>query len=119
MDYLPVFFVGLVAFEHFYILVLEMFLWAKPRALKTFGMLEKDVESTKTLAANLGLYNGFLGAGLVWGLAHPDPAMGMQVQVFFLLCVLVAAIYGFATVKKSILLIQGLPALTALLLVLF
>lgn len=119
MAYLSLFFVGLVALEHFYILVLEMFLWTKPKALKVFGLSKEEAENTKTVAANLGLYNGFLAAGLMWGLIHPDASIGMQVQVFFLLCVLVAAIYGCVTAKKSILFVQGLPALIALLLVLF
>ena len=119
MTYLPLLFVALVALEHFYILVLEMFFWTKPNALKVFGLSKEEAENTKTVAANLGLYNGFLAVGLVWGLAHPDPSIGMQVQIFFLLCVLVAAIYGCVTAKKSILFVQGLPALIALLLVLF
>ncbi len=119
MIYLAFLFVALVALEHFYILVLEMFFWTKPKAMKVFGVSKADAESSKTLAANLGLYNGFLGAGLVWGLAHPDQAIGQQVQMFFLLCVLVAAVYGGVTAKRSILIMQGLPALIALLLVLF
>lgn len=118
MTYLPLIFVGLVAFEHFYILILEMFLWTTPRALKVFGGSKADAERSKVLAANLGLYNGFLAAGLVWGLVHPDNLIGEQVQIFFLLCIIVAAIYGSLTAKKSILVIQGVPALTALLLVL-
>ena len=119
MTYLPFLFVALVAVEHFYILILEMFLWTKPKALKVFGLSKEEAENTKMVAANLGLYNGFLAAGLVWGLIHPDPSIGIQVQIFFLLCVLVAAIYGFFTAKRSILFVQGLPALIALLLVLF
>lgn len=118
MTYLPFIFVALVAFEHFYILVLEMFFWTSPRALKVFGGTKEEAEKSKVLAANLGLYNGFLAAGLVWGLAHPVHSIGIQVQIFFLLCVLVAAIYGGVTAKKSILLMQGLPALIALVLVL-
>jgi len=118
MTYLPFVFVALVAFEHFYILVLEMFFWTKPKALKVFGGTKEDAEKSKVLAANLGLYNGFLAAGLVWGLVHPDPFIGIQVQIFFLLCILVAAIYGCITAKKSILFMQGLPALIALVLVL-
>lgn len=119
MTYLPFIFVALVAFEHFYILVLEMFFWTKPRALRVFGGSKEDAEKSKGLAANMGLYNGFLGAGLVWGLVHPDNVMGEQIQIFFLLCVIIAAIYGGMTVKKSILIMQGLPALMAMLFVLF
>jgi len=118
MSYLAFIFVTLVAIEHFYILILEMFLWTKPKTMKVFGVSKEDAQSSKTLAANLGLYNGFLGAGLIWGLVHPDQVIGQQVQIFFLLCVLVAAIYGGATAKRSILIMQGVPALLALLLVL-
>jgi putative membrane protein len=107
--------VGLVAAEHIYILVLEMFMWTTPRVMKTFGTTKEFAEASKSLAANQGLYNGFLAAGLVWGMVHPDAAIGRQIEIFFLLCVLVAAVYGGATAKKSILLMQGLPALIALL----
>lgn len=106
--------VGLVALEHIYILVLEMFLWRTPKGLKAFGMTAGQAEATKTLAANQGLYNGFLAAGLIWSLVHPDPASAYQLSLFFLGCVLVAAAYGGATAKRSIWVIQGLPALVAL-----
>ena len=107
--------VGLVALEHIYILVLEMFLWTTPRARRTFGTTPEFAQESRVLAANQGLYNGFLAAGLIWGLLHPDPRLGAQIQIFFLLCVLVAAIYGGLTAKRSILLVQGGPALLALL----
>ncbi|UUZ83556.1 DUF1304 domain-containing protein [Paenibacillus sp. P26] len=106
--------VALVAIEHVYILILEMFMWTTPRARKAFGTNEAYAEQTKSLAANQGLYNGFLAAGLAWGLIHPNPAFGHQLQLFFLGCVIVAAIYGSATAKRSILFVQGLPALAAL-----
>ncbi len=106
--------VALVAIEHIYILILEMFLWTKPRTLKVFGITAEFAEQSKALAANQGLYNGFLAAGLFWGLLHSNLAFGLQLQIFFLLCVIVAAIYGGLTAKKSILLVQGLPALVAL-----
>lgn len=106
--------VGLVALEHVYIMVLEMFLWTTPKVRKTFGTTESFARETKSLAANQGLYNGFLAAGLVWGLLHPDASMGYQIQLFFLLCILIAAIYGGLTAKKSILYMQGLPAFLAL-----
>ncbi|WP_438445133.1 DUF1304 domain-containing protein [Gorillibacterium sp. sgz5001074] len=109
---------ALVAIEHVYILILEMFMWTTPRARKAFGTEMKFAEATKALAANQGLYNGFLAAGLFWGLIHPDAAMGYQLQLFFLGCVLVAAVYGGVTAKRSILLVQGLPALTAMVAVL-
>lgn len=111
-------FVALVAIEHIYILVLEMFLWNTPRARKAFGTTKDFAASTKSLAANQGLYNGFLAAGLIWGLFHPNAGFGHQIQLFFLICVLVAAVYGGLTAKKSILVVQGLPALLALLLLL-
>lgn len=112
-------FVGLVAAEHLYILVMEMFLWTKPRTRKTFNTTPEFAQQTKSLAANQGLYNGFLAAGLVWGLVHPNADFGYQIQLFFLICVLVAALYGGLTTKRSILVMQGLPALITLLLVLF
>jgi len=114
MEYIATIFVALVAIEHIYILVLEMFLWMKPRTLKTFAVAPEDAATTKVFAANQGLYNGFLAAGLIWGLLHPNAMFAVQIQVFFLTCVIVAAIYGAATVKKSIILIQGIPAILAL-----
>ena len=114
MEILAKVLVALVAIEHIYILVLEMFLWTKPRSLKVFGLTAELAEKTKAMAANQGLYNGFLAAGLIWGLIHSNSAFGFQIQVFFLLCVIVAAIYGALTVKKTILFVQGLPALLAL-----
>ena len=111
--------VALVAVEHIYILVLEMFLWTTSRARKSFGTTKEFAEQTKALAANQGLYNGFLAAGLVWGLVHPDATVGRSIEIFFLACVIVAALYGGATAKKSILLVQGLPAFIAIAFVLF
>ncbi|WP_284076786.1 DUF1304 domain-containing protein [Herbaspirillum aquaticum] len=101
----------LVALEHVWILILEMFLWTKPLGLKTFRQSREAAEATRVLAANQGLYNGFLAAGLFWSLATGDH----EVQIFFVSCVLVAGIYGGFTAKRSILYIQGLPALLALL----
>lgn len=114
MHYIPFILVLLVALEHIYILVLEMFLWLKPRTLKVFGIAQENAELLKTMAANQGLYNGFLAVGLLWGLLHPNEIFGQQIQIYFLLCVVVAAIYGGLTVKKSILIVQGLPAFLAL-----
>ena len=111
--------VAIVALEHLYILVLEMFLWTTPRALNAFGMTLEFAEQTKALALNQGLYNGFLVAGLVWSLAHPNPATAFQLKLFFVLCVIVAAIIGSLSVQRSILLVQGLPALLALIALLF
>ncbi len=118
MDVISKILVGLVGLEHVYILVLEMFLWTTPRALKSFGTTQEFANESKALAANQGLYNGFLAAGLFWSLLHPDPVTRIQIAVFFLVCVIVAAIYGSITAKRSILYIQGLPALIALIAVL-
>ncbi len=104
----------LVALLHVYILVLEMFLWDKPKGRKAFGTTPEFAAQTKVLAANQGLYNGFLAAGLFWGLALG--AAGTQVKVFFLLCVLVAGCYGAATASRRILFVQALPAGLGLLL---
>jgi putative membrane protein len=114
MDVISKILVAVVALEHFYILYLEMFLWTTPTGRKSFGTTQEFANESKTLAANQGLYNGFLAVGLVWGILHPDPAVGRQIQLFFLACVLVAGVYGGLTVKRSILLVQGLPALIAL-----
>ena len=106
--------VGLVAAIHFYILVLEMFLWRTDRVRATFGTTEEFAEQSATLAANQGLYNGFLATGLVYGLTTDD----LKFQVFFLCCVLVAGIYGALTATRRILFVQAIPAAVALLLVL-
>jgi len=110
--------VAVVALEHIYILILEMFMWTKPRTMRIFGTTEQFAEETKSLAANQGLYNGFLAVGLLWGLVYPDFSFGRQIQLFFLACVLIAAVYGGLSAKRSILFTQGLPALIALLFVL-
>jgi putative membrane protein len=102
----------LVALLHVYFLVLEMFLWTKPAGRKAFGLTQEAAESTKVLAANQGLYNGFLAAGLLWGIYLADA--GFQIQVFFLICVVVAGVYGAATASKKILFVQALPATLAL-----
>lgn len=107
-------FTALVALEHLYILVLEMFLWTKPRGLKTFKLTPEFAQASQGLAKNQGLYNGFLAAGLIWGLLHPQPEMGFQLKTFFLLCVVIAAVYGAVTVNRRILFMQGVPALLAL-----
>ena len=108
--------VVLVALLHVYFLVLEMFLWDKPLGLKTFRHSAEEAASSKVLAANQGLYNGFLAAGLIWG-ASLGPA-GVGVKLFFLGCVIVAGLYGAATVGKKILFVQALPAAVAMALVL-
>ncbi|MCT9932130.1 DUF1304 domain-containing protein [Planotetraspora sp. A-T 1434] len=109
--------VAAVALLHVYILVLEMFLWTTPRARKAFGTDAEFAEKSRALAANQGLYNGFLAAGLIWGLIAPDP-VGFQAKVFFLACVAVAGLYGAATASRKILFVQTVPALISLALVL-
>ncbi|MFL6122150.1 DUF1304 domain-containing protein [Actinophytocola sp.] len=102
--------VGLVALIHVYILVLEMFLWTAPRTRASFGTTAELAEATRTLAANQGLYNGFLAAALVWGLIADD----FQLTLFGLACVIIAGLYGAATATKRILLVQVLPGVLAL-----
>jgi len=108
--------VALVALLHVYFLVLEMFLWDKPAGLRAFGQTLEAARASKVLAANQGLYNGFLAAGLFWGLSLG--AGGTGVKVFFLLCVLVAGLFGAATASRKILFVQALPAAIGLALVL-
>jgi putative membrane protein len=108
--------VAIVALLHVYFLVLEMFYWTKPLGLKTFKRTQAQADDSKVLAANQGLYNGFLAAGLFWGLSLG--AAGLSIKVFFLLCVLVAGVYGAATVGKKILYVQALPAAIGLALLL-
>ncbi|MFF2042589.1 DUF1304 domain-containing protein [Kitasatospora sp. NPDC058170] len=105
--------VGLVAALHAYILVLEMFLWEKRPGRELSGFDAEMARATAPLAANQGLYNGFLSAGLVWGLIAADPT-GFRVQVFFLACVLIAGLYGGITANRRILLAQALPGALAL-----
>lgn len=107
--------VVLVALEHLYFLYLEMFLWTTPKGLKIFGNTPQKAEDSRVLAANQGLYNGFLAAGLLWGLAYPNPAAALHIQAFFLGCVVVAGIYGGITVKPRIAWLQAGPAAVALL----
>jgi putative membrane protein len=106
--------VGLVALLHIYFLVLEMFLWDKPKGMKTFGLTPEKAAVTKSLAMNQGLYNGFLAAGLVWGLC----AAAFDFKVFFLACVIVAGAFGAVTASRKILWVQAVPGLVALGLVL-
>ena len=104
---------GLVAALHIYFLVLEMFLWATPAGQKAFGRTAAEQEATKVLAANQGLYNGFLAAGLVWSLVGSD-LTALPIRTFFLGCVVVAGIYGGLTASRKILFVQAGPAILAL-----
>ena len=103
---------GLVAVLHVYFLVLEMFLWTKPYGRRVFRLSEEQARATRTLAANQGLYNGFLAAGLIWALALG--AEGQAIRFFFLGCVVVAGVFGAATVSRKILYVQAAPAALAI-----
>jgi putative membrane protein len=105
--------IGLVAFLHFYFLVLESFLWTTAYGRRVFGQTAEQAAATKVLAQNQGLYNGFLAAGLVWSLIL-EVSLGLPVARFFLACVVVAGIVGAATASPRILFIQSLPAALAL-----
>ena len=104
---------AIVAVLHVCFLVLEMFLWATPFGQKTFKRTREEQEQTKVLAKNQGLYNGFLVAGLAWSLVAPDP-IAWPVRVFFLVCVVVAGLYGGATASRAIFVLQALPGALAL-----
>jgi len=108
--------VALIALLHVYILVLEMFLWDKPAGLRAFGQTQEAATASRVLAANQGLYNGFLAAGLFWGLWLG--ADGTAVKIFFLGCVLIAGLFGAATASRKILFVQAVPAFIGLALVL-
>jgi putative membrane protein len=104
--------VALVALLHLYFMVLEMFLWTKPAGRRAFGTTQEQAEQSKVLAMNQGLYNGFLAAGLLWGLSLGDA--GRSVIVFFLLCVIAAGVFGAVTASRKILWVQALPGVVAL-----
>ena len=106
--------VGFVAFQHLSFLVLEMFLWKSPIGKKIFGLSDQYAETTASLAANQGLYNGFLAMGLIWALLHPTPSFALQLKIFFLTCIVIAGIYGAISVNIRILFIQSIPALIGL-----
>ncbi|MFC0240193.1 DUF1304 domain-containing protein [Rhodopseudomonas telluris] len=109
--------VALVAALHVFFLVLEMFLWTKPLGMKVFRNTPDKAAASAVLAANQGLYNGFLAAGLIWSLLHPNPGIALQLATFFLGCVIVAGLYGAWTVSRRILYVQAAPAALALVLV--
>ncbi len=108
--------VAVVALLHLGFLVLEMFLWTKPAGRRIFGLTAQAAQDTAALAMNQGLYNGFLAAGLIWGLLSRGP-FAFSIKVFFLACILIAGIFGGITAKRSILWIQALPSAIALALV--
>ena len=112
MTFLTTLLIALVAFEHFYFLILEMFLWTKPKGIKTFKLKSKEfAEETKVLAANQGLYNGFLAAGLLFSIIQKD----ITIAIFFLICVTIAGIYGsYSTKQIKLFYVQAVPAIIAL-----
>ena len=112
MDILATGCIVLVALLHFYFLILEMFLWEKPLGLKTFRLTAEQAANSRVLAANQGLYNGFLAAGLIWGLFLGDD--GRQLILFVLVCIVIAGCYGAATASRRILWFQAAPAALAL-----
>lgn len=109
----------LIAAQHLGFLILEMFFWTKPLGLKIFRQPLEQAKASAALAANQGLYNGFLAAGLVWAAAHPAAEFSLQLKIFFLSCVILAGIFGGWSVNKRIFFIQALPATAALALSLF
>ena len=117
MDLLLTILIAFIAIEHLYFLVLEMFFWTTPKGIKTFGLESKEfAEKTKVLAANQGLYNGFLAAGLLWSIISKNT----EIATFFLVCVTIAGIYGaYSTKKIRLFYIQAIPAIIAILLVIF
>ena len=112
MSFLITFLIALVAFEHVYFLILEMFLWTTPKGIKAFGLKSKKfAEDTKVLAANQGLYNGFLAAGLIFSIIQNN----LKIAIFFLICVTIAGIYGsYSTKKIKLFYVQAMPAIIAL-----
>jgi len=114
MKMIQVFLVALVAFLHLYFMILEMFFWTKPKGLKTFGLTKEFAEESKVLAANQGLYNGFLAVGLIWSIISKST----EVTVFFLCCVIIAGVFGaYSTKKIKLFYIQAIPAIFALILI--
>ncbi len=114
MSILLDFLVGFIALQHIGFLVLEMFLWNGPIGQKVFRMEPEFAARTASLAANQGLYNGFLAAGLIWSIIHPSVEFAFHLKVFFLSCVLIAGLYGWITVSRTILFVQAIPALIVL-----
>ena len=108
--------VFLIALEHFWFMILEMFLWQHPIGLKTFQMTPSEAEISAVLAANQGLYNSFLAVGLLWGLFHKSRRASYAIQKFFLICIVVAGVFGGFTAKPTILYVQAVPAFIAFLL---
>jgi len=118
MKIVQIFIIALVAFEHIYFMILELFYWDKPRGLKAFGLKLEEAKASKTLAQNQGLYNGFLAAGLIWSIINKE--YSLELALFFLTCVAIAGIFGSFTTKKiKLFYIQAVPAIVGLILILF
>ncbi|APY11274.1 hypothetical protein BWZ22_08470 [Seonamhaeicola sp. S2-3] len=113
MNFITILLIAVVVLEHIYFLILEMFLWTKPKGIKAFGLKSKAfAEETKVLAANQGLYNGFLAAGLIYSITQKE----INIAIFFLICVTIAGIYGsYSTKQIKLFYIQAIPAILALL----
>jgi len=111
---ISIFLIVLIALEHLSFMVLEMFFWSKPLGRRVFKHTVFEAKKTETLAKNQGLYNGFLAAGLFWALLHPNQEVAIQISTFFLLCVIVARLYGAYSAHKKILFVQALPAFLAI-----
>lgn len=107
-------FVGMIILLHLYFMVLEMYLWSTPFGLRAFGQTLEQAKASSVLAANQGLYNGFLAAGLIWSLLHPLPAISKQLKFFFLICIVIAGCYGGFSLNHQVFLIQALPAIFSL-----
>ncbi len=116
LKFIQIFLIALVAFEHIYFMILEMFFWTKPKGLKTFGLKKEYAEQSKILAANQGLYNGFLAAGLIWAILDQEHTISLS--IFFLSCVIIAGAYGaYSTKKIKLFYIQSIPAIVAIVLI--
>ena len=112
IKFIQIFLIALVAFEHIYFMIIEMFFWTKPKGLKAFGLKKEYAESSKVLAANQGLYNGFLAAGLIWAILAKENTEPLS--IFFLTCVIIAGVYGaYSTKKIKLFYIQSIPAILA------
>jgi len=117
MNILLTFIIALVAFEHIYFMILEIFYWDKPKGLKTFGLKLEEAKISKTLAKNQGLYNGFLAAGLIWAII--DENNFVSIALFFLICVTIAGVYGaYTTQKIKIFFVQSIPSIIGIVLIL-
>lgn len=118
MTFIQILVISFIAFEHFYFMILEMFYWEKPKGLKAFGLTFEEAKSTKTLAKNQGLYNGFLAVGLIWSIFMKENSF--QITLFFLICIAIAGVFGAYTTKKiKLFYIQAIPAIIGIIILVF